>query len=114
MKCIVKPSTSIMMVLDHNEVVYSNRPSVVTYTAFIQSRVASGQLLLVAPNVPALATDDQFKSFWKESDKDEALAVESFLAAVKEPEEVPEPTPAPTPIPTPEPTPAPTPAPKKK
>jgi hypothetical protein len=106
-----------MMVLDHFEVVHPSRPSVVTYTAFIQSRVASGQLVLVAANVPDSMTDDQFLDFWKGSERDEALAVQSFESAYPAPEvdePPPAPTPVPTPIPTPEPTPAPIPAPKKK
>lgn len=83
MKCIVKPSSPSMLVLDHGEVVEAYRPSVVTATAFVNSRLASGMLVLVAADIPDAATDEDFRKFWKDSDRDEALAVQSFLSKVK-------------------------------
>lgn len=81
MKCIVKPSTPHMLVLDFGEVVHPTRPSVVTYTAYVQSRVASGQLTLVAAKIDDSMTDDQFRKFFRESNGDEELAVQSFQSA---------------------------------
>lgn len=68
------------MLTDHGQTVEADRPGVVVNTAFIANRVAVNQVAILGELTDA-ATDDEFLKYFKESKGDQALAVESFLAA---------------------------------
>ena len=98
MKLLVKP-TGPFLLLDPTTgcVVYDARPSVVLSSVFIGSRTALGQLKILSNELDDSATDAEFVKYWAESEKDETLAVESFLSkfVFKDPEPKPEPKPEP-------------------
>lgn len=54
------------------------RPAVVARTAFIDARIALGQIVKVA-DLPAEATNEEFQAYWKEAG-DRDLAISSFLS----------------------------------
>ena len=84
MKLLVK-TTGKFMLLDPmtNCEMESVRPSVVQSSQFVNSRIAVGQIEVIAGHLKEEATDAEFANFWKGSNGDEALAVESFLSAFK-------------------------------
>lgn len=88
MKCLLKPTTPFMLMLEKGEVVEAHRPSVVSVTATVQTRLASGKLKLIAPDLPDTANDADFLKFWREAGRDEALAIDSYLSQFKLKEEV--------------------------
>lgn len=63
-----------------------NRPSVAISTNFLQSRIATGQVKVLSNPLMDSATDAEFHSYWKASDRKKNLAIESFLSAFLEPE----------------------------
>ena len=93
MKSLVKPTSSIMLLLAGGEIVHSDRPSVVTVTDFVSSRIASGVLETVASGLPDTATDAQFMAYRKacrtNGKVDEPLALASFLSSFSKPETLP-------------------------
>jgi len=63
------------------QLVEAHRPSVVEQSAFIQTRVAMGQLRVFG-EVNAEATDVEFAAYWKDSESAE-LAIAAFMEAYK-------------------------------
>lgn len=90
MKCLVKPTSSIMLILDRLEVIQPDRPSVVTSQPIVTSKIASGELKLVDSGLPDTATDEQYVAFRASSSTDgvvdEDLALGSFLASLTAPD----------------------------
>lgn len=84
MKCLVKPKTSTLFLLDRGEVVEALRPSLVTVTAVVNSKLAAGDWLLLGAAVPDTATDAEFLEHWRacreDGKVDEAFAVSSFMS----------------------------------
>jgi uncharacterized protein YfeS len=60
--------------------VAAERPSVVIMSNFMSLRVGLNQIKILG-KVSDKATDDEFLKFWRESEGDSALAVESFISA---------------------------------
>lgn len=82
MKILLKTTGSFMLVDPQTgDEMQHNRPSLVGQSNFVQSRTAIGQLKVLSNEVPDTLTDADFLKFWNDSDKDEALAVQSFLAS---------------------------------
>jgi hypothetical protein len=65
--------------LSTGQTLNANRPSVVSRSSFIDSRIALSQIVKVA-DVPDEVTDMDFENFWRDSDGDRDLAVASFLS----------------------------------
>jgi hypothetical protein len=63
-------------------VVPHNRPMVVQLTHLIHTRINSGQLRVLAKDLPDGANDADFVGFWKESKGDKELAVESYVSSL--------------------------------
>ena len=104
MKSLLKTTSPIHLVDPCNgQEIHWNRPTVVVHTSFIDSRMSAGDLKLINAEVPDEATDEDFLKFWKDSERDEELAVASFVSSFQEQEkEVAEPkapvAPAPAPV----------------
>jgi hypothetical protein len=64
------------------------RPSVVSSSNFISMLLAQGKVKLIAADLTAEATDEEYAAFFKESDRNERLANESFLSKFQVKEEV--------------------------
>lgn len=58
----------------------SFRPSVVQTSEFINTLTAGRKVKIIENELMDEATDEEFKKFWVESDKDRSLAIDSFLA----------------------------------
>jgi len=82
-KCIVETTGSFMLLNSTGEEINANRPSVVVHTDFVDEQQTSRpkQLNILASGLPLDATDAEFEKFLKDSNDDEALAIESFCAA---------------------------------
>ncbi len=85
MKNLVKTTGPFMLIDPQSgDEVSPFRPSVVTATNFIASRITLGQLKLLSAQVPAEATDKEFAAHWAECvkghDGNAQLAMESFLS----------------------------------
>jgi len=78
MKCIVETTGMFLLVNTNGEEVRATRPSVVTNTNFIETRLQKEQLKILARGLPDSATDAEFKEFLKASPDDVKLAVASF------------------------------------
>jgi hypothetical protein len=78
-KLIVRTTGSFSLVTDDGQYLDKKRGHVHANTAFIQQRLGSGELRILA-TVPDEATDAEFETYWRESNGDEALAVASFLS----------------------------------
>lgn len=64
-------------------VVPHDRPMVVLLTHLIYTRTNSGQLRVLAKDLPDAASDADFQGFWKESKGDKDLAVQSYVASLE-------------------------------
>lgn len=83
-KLIVKTTGSILLICPHTRQEIGNRrPYVVENTPFIQTRIASSELVIMASKVPEGASDAEFVGFWLGSDKDNELAVESYVSVLE-------------------------------
>lgn len=98
MKAIVETTKPIMLVDPYSgDLVEPDRPYVVAFTQFIQSRIGSGELRVLKGGLPETASDAEFAKFFKDSDGKADLAVEAFASGLegeKEAEPAPEPKPA--------------------
>ncbi len=93
MKMIVETTGKFMLVDPYSrDMLAHNRPCVVTGTEFIVSRIALGQVNLLATDLVAEATDKEFQAYIAASkpkgknpsrEKIVALAVASFTATFK-------------------------------
>lgn len=91
MKVLVETTSSIMLVDPlSGDVLPWNRPAVMRWTTFLDTRTGLGQVKVLANEIPDDATDEDWEGFWNDSDQEKDLAVASFMSAVK-----PEPKPAP-------------------
>ncbi|MBN9548149.1 MAG: hypothetical protein J0H31_04500 [Alphaproteobacteria bacterium] len=59
--------------------IQARRPSVVENSHFIQDRIGRGQVRIIAELKPH-ATDEDFVGYRKESEGDDQLAIDAFLA----------------------------------
>lgn len=71
--CYVEPQTGL--------VINSKRPTVVTNTPFVKEHISDGRFDLLASKLPDEASDEEFAEYFKESEGDKELAVESFVAS---------------------------------
>ncbi|MGO7308754.1 hypothetical protein ACCS91_33405 [Rhizobium ruizarguesonis] len=80
MKILAETTGEFMLSdLGTGDVIYAGRPSVVELSPFIEARVAISQVRKEA-DLTADATDDEFATYWTESEGNRDLAVESFLS----------------------------------
>src|SRR4028119_331486 len=87
MKMIAKPKDGkFELLLEKGEYLYSNRPSVVTMTEFMNLQILKGLITVVEKDLPDHATDAEFEKFFNDSDKDEAMAAQNFRAKVEKDE----------------------------
>lgn len=88
-KCIIETIGSIMLVDPiTNQFIPEDRPTLVLWTQFCQSRTGAGQIKVLQAGLPLEATDEEFQEFLKESE-DKDLAIASFTSKfLEEPEEV--------------------------
>lgn len=82
-KLIVKTKNILLVDTISGEVIYEDRPSIVTDTSFVHGRAALGQVSIIKNDLPEEASDDTFKTFWLESDKNEELAISSYLSSME-------------------------------
>lgn len=83
MKIIAKPTGAFMLILAYGETLMPHRPSVLTCDDFVQSKIAAGMVKVIESDLPEEATDLEYEKFWEESNKDEALSVQSFVSKFK-------------------------------
>lgn len=57
-----------------------NRPAVVSWSSFIETRMGIGQIKLLATDLPEAATDEAFHQTFENCDRDVDLAVSAFKA----------------------------------
>jgi hypothetical protein len=81
MKAIVKvkPNTHLLDIT-YNQTVTDDRPAVVSLTYFIHQYIGFGSLKPLAGDLPDTASDVDFAEFWKNSNGDEELAIQSYLS----------------------------------
>ena len=79
MKTIAKTTTPIMLIDPQTRDVLQERPSVVTWTQFLEARTGKGQIKVLAADLPAEATDADFQKYLDEAENEE-LAVASFVS----------------------------------
>ncbi|MCG7628998.1 hypothetical protein MHM88_14395 [Epibacterium sp. MM17-32] len=92
MKAIAKTSQSIMLVDPQTrEILTHDKPSVVTWTQFLEARTGKGQIKILASDLPTEASDTEFQKFLAEADGKEDLAVEAYLSTFAEENEKPKP-----------------------
>lgn len=78
MKSIVETSGSFeLLVPETKELVPYDRPAVVTNAHLITSRIALGQVKLLAADVPPEASDEEFVKYWEENPE---IAVDAYLS----------------------------------
>lgn len=99
-KQIVRPRVAQMHILPQGEAIHPNRPSVVSVYALVAGMVASGQLTVLADNLPSHANDADFERLYvskakdkleagEESDKrDQAIADEYVQVVAKREDEI--------------------------
>ena len=75
----VKPNSHLLDIT-HNQVVTDERPCVVLMTYFIHQHIGFGTLKPLVGDLPDEASDVEFAKFWKDSDGNENLAIESYLS----------------------------------
>lgn len=92
MKAVVETVGDIMLfdVLS-GSIIPHNRPAVLESGAFLQQQLALGQLVVHASGLPDEATDVEWAEWWKSSEGDLALAIESFKSKFEVPQEPPVP-----------------------
>ena len=81
-KLIVKTKNILLVDTISGEVIYEDRPSIVTDTSFVHGRAAIGQVTIVKNYLPDSASDADFQKFWTESEKNEELAIASFMSSL--------------------------------
>tara|TARA_R110002072_G_scaffold23791_6_gene81599 strand:+ start:224 stop:562 length:339 start_codon:yes stop_codon:yes gene_type:complete len=87
MKTIVETKGDFMLVDPYTgDVIEDTRPSVVTFSPFIETRVANGQVKALATDLPEEANDADFVEYWKEKPDMAVDAYASEFAAEEEPE----------------------------
>lgn len=80
MKILAETTGDFMLTdLATGQSIQAVRPSVVPRSRFVDARIALSQIVKVA-DVPDDATDEEFASFWRDSDGDRELAIASFLS----------------------------------
>lgn len=65
--------------LSTGDSIHAGRPSIVKRSGFVDARIALNQVVKVA-DVPDEADDDDFLTFWMDSEGDRELAIASFLS----------------------------------
>lgn len=81
MKVLIETTGEFMLVDPHVRFeIPADRPSVAQPTPFIHDRAARGQIRILATDLPANTTDEDFLGFWMESDGEQELAVASYLS----------------------------------
>lgn len=80
-KALVETTSSIFLIdpMTRDEVQH-HRPSVVSWSSFIEQRLGCGQIRLLASGLPDTVTDADFAEVLKASDGNQDLAREAFLA----------------------------------
>lgn len=78
-KILVETTGSFMLQDSNGQEVQANRPCVVRRSQFIHSRTALGQLKVLG-QLKDEATDAEFLQYFRDSEGDAPLAVESFLS----------------------------------
>ena len=66
MKCIVETAGKFMLVNSNGEEISSRRPSVATFTPFIDSRILKKDLRCLATDLPMGAEDEDFNEVYQE------------------------------------------------
>lgn len=85
MKAIAKTADPIMLIDPQTrEILTMDKPSVVTWTQFLEARTGKGQIKILASGLPDEASDAEFQKFLAEADGKEELAVESFKSTFEE------------------------------
>ena len=81
MKIIVRTTKShLVWNRATGEMITPTRPHVIASTNFSGIYLANGHLRTLASNLPDEASDKDFEEFWLACDKDDILAVESFVS----------------------------------
>lgn len=76
MKTIVETTSNIMLSDPiSGELIPYNRPALVRWTSFLDTRTGLGQVKVLAGNIPDHLTDEDWLTLWNDSDKDTALAL---------------------------------------
>lgn len=91
MKLLIE-TTGNFLLIDFNQNgahINSNRPTVIGKSAFIDQRMAMGQIKLFSNAIPDIVTDIQFEKYWasclrEDGTVDKELAIQSFLADIKQ------------------------------
>lgn len=78
MKCLVETKDSCQLVTPMGELAAFNRPSVLSKSGFVASRLEMGHLSMVEDNLSDEASDAEFQKYLKDSKGDAELAAASF------------------------------------
>lgn len=80
-KIIVKLTEKVCLIDTNNgKNLNSARPYLVVRTNFIEERISTGLLKVIAINIPDEATDADFSDWFLECKKDENFAIEAFMS----------------------------------
>lgn len=80
-KSIVEVKGNFILLNSNGEEIHMGRPTVVTKTGFVEEAISDGKLRSLARGLPKKATDEEFKKFYVDSNKDKVLAVAAFCSA---------------------------------
>jgi hypothetical protein len=84
MKSLVQTTSDIFLIdpLSGDEIAW-NRPSLIRWTSFVDTRTGLGQIEVIKAGIPDQFTDEDFLKFWNDSDRKPELAIEAFRAYVE-------------------------------
>lgn len=74
----------------HRDVLPWDRPAIITWSNFWESRTGKGQIKVIQPNLPDAASDEEFQDYLREAENVD-LAVASFVSKFEEPKPKPPP-----------------------
>ena len=86
MKLIIETTGNFQLMLPKDELAHYDRPSVVSPSGFLDSRISVGQVKVLAGNLPDMANDSDFVAYYKDSGRDADLAVSAYVSSFEEPE----------------------------
>lgn len=83
MKIIAKTTGPFELLNTNKEFLTAEKPHVVTETQFIVQRAAKGQVKILANELPAEASDEEFQDYLKDAENED-LAVASYVSKFAE------------------------------
>lgn len=81
-KCIIQPKDNKTMLNSNGEAIHHNRPTLVTFTQFVEQKLAEGTVDIFAKQLPSKATDNEFKEYIIGSKGDIPLAISAYCSSL--------------------------------